>query len=252
MSTNKRCHKYHIFVRFGCDASFYPTIDFSHKKQYNNYILKVMVDFVLNDIKNIVAKNIAELRQARGMTQFDLAEQLNYTDKAVSKWERGESIPDVTVLLKIADLFGVSLDFLVREEHTALEARKEMEPTHRYSRGVITCVSLITVWFVALFSFVILSVTPEAIPNTWLAFIYAIPVTAIVWLVLNSIWFNRRFNYVIISVLMWTGLLSIHLTAFVIGHQNPWECYLLGIPGQLIIIFWSMMKLRKKKNKTKQ
>ena len=198
----------------------------------------------MEDIKSIVAKNISELRQASGMTQIDLAEKLNYTDKAISKWERGESLPDVAVLCRIADLFGVSLDFLAREEHTRIEAEKEMAPSRVYNRGIITCVSVLTVWFTALFTFVILAVTPEELPYKWLCFIYALPVTAIVWLVLNSVWFNRRVNYFIISLLMWTGLLSIHMTALCLG-VSAWQIYLLGVPGQLIILFWSRIKNRK-------
>ncbi len=197
------------------------------------------------DVKDIVAKNLIELRQASGMTQFDLAEKLNYTDKAVSKWERGESLPDVSILLKIADLFGVSLDFLVREEHSLREAQREMSGSPRYNRPIITCVSLLVVWFVSLFSFVVLSLLPQDIPNTWLCFIYALPASSIVWLVLNSVWFNRRFNYVLISLLMWTGLLAVHMSVLALG-RNMWQMYLLGIPGQLIIIFWSLIKKRKK------
>ena len=49
------------------------------------------------------------------LTQIELAEKINYSDKAVSKWERGESIPDVSVLLELSKLFGVSIDFLVTE-----------------------------------------------------------------------------------------------------------------------------------------
>ena len=199
----------------------------------------------MEDIKSTVAKNITSLRNAAGMTQFDLAERLSYTDKAVSKWERGESLPDVSVLLQIADLFGVTLDFLVREEHSRYEARKEISGERIYNRGIITCVSLLTVWFAAIFTFVILAVTPEDIPYKWLSFIYAVPASAIVWLVLNSVWFNKRFNYILISILMWTGLFSVHITAAVFG-SNIWQIYLLGIPGQLIIIFWSMIKRRKK------
>ncbi len=199
----------------------------------------------MEDIKNTIAKNLLQLRQASGMTQFDLAEKLNYTDKAVSKWERGESLPDVSVLLKIADLFGVSLDFLVREEHTKNEAKKEMDGAPEYNRGIITGVSLLLVWFVALFSFVVLSLLPKPTPAAWLCFIFAIPASAIVWLVLNSVWFNRRFNYFLITALMWSALLCAHVSALALG-KNIWQCYLLGIPGQLMIILWSMIKKRKK------
>ena len=66
------------------------------------------------DIKIVIAKNIADLRLANGMTQLELAERINYSDKAVSKWERAESMPDIAVLTEIADLFQVSLDDLVR------------------------------------------------------------------------------------------------------------------------------------------
>ena len=199
----------------------------------------------LAEIKNNIAKNITELRQAAGMTQFDLAEKLSYTDKAVSKWERGESIPDVTVLCQIADLFGVSLDFLVREEHSQKETLKEMSGASRYNRGVVTCVCILLVWFLSLFAFVVTEAIPQETPNAWLCFIYAVPASAIVWLVLNSVWFNRRFNYILISLLMWTFLVSVHVTALVLG-RNFWQGYLLGIPGQLIIIFWSLLRKRKK------
>ena len=69
----------------------------------------------MNDIKAIIAKNITDLRLAKGLTQLELAEQLHYSDKAVSKWERGESVPEISTLMAIADLFGVTLDHLVNE-----------------------------------------------------------------------------------------------------------------------------------------
>ncbi len=71
----------------------------------------------MQDLKPIIAKNIAELRKAASMTQIELATRLNYSDKAVSKWERGESIPDVGVLKEIADLFEVRVDYLLTEDH---------------------------------------------------------------------------------------------------------------------------------------
>ena len=72
----------------------------------------------MDELKNIIAENLQSLRRDAGMTQAALAEKLNYTDKAVSKWERGESVPDVAVLRDIADLFGVTVDYLLRSDHT--------------------------------------------------------------------------------------------------------------------------------------
>ena len=71
----------------------------------------------MENLKHLIALNIAALRRAQGMTQITLAEKLHYSDKAISKWERGESLPDISVLKEIADLFGVTVDYLLYE-HT--------------------------------------------------------------------------------------------------------------------------------------
>lgn len=201
----------------------------------------------MNDIKSAVAKNISELRQSRGMTQIELAEKLNYSDKAISKWERAESIPDITVLVTIAELFGVTLDYLVREEHS-VEERKEATnaPTPKYNRHLIAAMSVILVWFIALLVFVLLALFATSLTGEWLAFLYAVPVASIVMLVFNSVWFDSRKNYFIISVLVWSILLAIHITVFVAGY-NLWLLYLLGIPGQLVILMWSKLKKPAKK-----
>ena len=204
----------------------------------------------MQDIKPIIAKNITALRQGAKLTQIELAERLNYSDKAVSKWERAESIPDITVLKAVADMFGVPLDYLVTENPQLPEVSEEpQEPEAPVNKGrnhkVITALSILLVWFVATTVFVVLY---QAL-NTklhFLAFAYAVPVSMIVWLVMNSIWFSHRFNFLIISLLMWTGLGCVVLTLFLCGIQY-WQLMLFGILGQVIIITWSKFQYRQKK-----
>ncbi len=199
------------------------------------------------DIKGTIAKNIARLRQGKGMTQIELAEQLNYSDKAVSKWERGESLPDISVLLEISKLFEVTLDYLVQEEHAAPKPKKKKEPlAARYNRGFITGVSVMLVWFIALFAFVVVSLVVEGNQGQWLSFLYALPICFVVWLTFNSTWFDTRVNYLIISLLMWSGLTCIHVSLYVFCSMNAWLLYLLGIPGQIIILMWMGIKPRPK------
>lgn len=200
----------------------------------------------MQDIKPIVAKHIAQLRMAGGMTQSQLAEKLNYSDKAVSKWERGESLPDVAVLTQIADLFGVTLDYLVRGEQPAQAEKPSCEgeklPSHKkHNQSVITCMGILVVWLVAALIFIIIHMTPVNDRVEVLIFIYAVPATVIVWLVFNSVWFNRRRNFLIISLLMWSVLLTTFLTLLAIG-VNVWLVFLLGIPGQFIIFMWSKLR----------
>ena len=74
----------------------------------------------MSDLKQIVANNIIKLRKEKKLTQAEFANKLNYSDKAVSKWERAESTPDIIVLKQISDLFGISVDYLLNE-HTESE-----------------------------------------------------------------------------------------------------------------------------------
>lgn len=196
----------------------------------------------MDDLKVVIAKNISDLRKSHGYTQFELAEKLNYSDKSVSKWERGDSIPDVVVLKELADLFGVSLDYMTEAEHAVKTEPKQTVKRKIHNFSFITGISILLVWLIATLVFVIIDIVAKNAVMHWLAFVYAVPVSMIVWLVLNSIWFNRRRNFLIISLLMWSLLLSVFITF--IPFVNVWKIFVLGIPGQIIILMWS--KLRSK------
>ena len=189
--------------------------------------------------KTTVAKNIGRLRQASGMTQAELAAKLNYSDKAVSKWERGESLPDVAVLAQIADLFQVSLDWLVRGE--VMSAEPAVKERSHLNRTLVTIMSVVLVWLVASLVFMVIHLITGGNVVNALVFIYAIPASLIVWLVFNSIWFKPIMNFIIISLLMWSMLVTIQMTILPFGY-NVWPIYLLGIPGQIIIFIWSKLK----------
>lgn len=204
----------------------------------------------MTDIKSTVASNISSLRNACGLTQAELAEKLNYSDKSVSKWERGESLPDISVLMEIAGLFGVTVDYLVTDDHSdtphpkadaphiAVEQKKKTLRNH----GFITGMSVLLVWLVAALAFVILDIISDIKNAHYLAFAFAVPVSMIVWLVFNSIWFNRRRNFLIISLLMWSLLAALCLSFTIIGGINIWLVMILGFFGQAIIILWSRLK----------
>lgn len=196
----------------------------------------------MQELKFIIAKNIQKLRQEKGMTQLELAEKLNYSDKTVSKWERGESLPDIVVLKSVADLFGVTLDYLVEEEHDGKPVTKEtMDRNYRRNCYIITGTSIFIVVLMATLIFGILFMFFPGTGYPWLCYAYAVPAALIVWLVFNSIWFNPRKNFMIVSLLVWSLFLALYLTFSVMGyHIIP--ILLVGIPAQLIIWMWSKLK----------
>lgn len=204
----------------------------------------------MKDIKSIVAKNMTELRQANNMTQMELAEKLNYSDKTISKWERAESTPDISVLAEIAELFGVTLDYFVTEEqskreHSKREHRREREREvtdgAKYNRRIIAYISESVPWLVAILAFIITTLIINKMTFQILYFSYALPIAMIVKLVFNSVWFNPRHNYFIISLLVWSLLAAIHITFLQCGI-NVALIYLLGVAGQIVIVLWSFIK----------
>lgn len=195
------------------------------------------------DLRDIIAKNISELRQSGGITQSKLAEYLNYTDKAVSKWERGEAIPDVTVLKQIADYFEVSVDYLLEETHEP--PKKAPTPASRRNRFFISALAYALVWLIATFAFVEVNIfVEEAVFPTWLLFIYAVPASSVVALVFNSIWGRRRLNFLIISVGIWSALLAVYLTTLAVFSHNVWLVFIIGIPAEIIVLLWSGLSIK--------
>lgn len=194
----------------------------------------------MDEFKKVVAGNITRLRTSMNLTQAQLGEKLNYSDKSISKWERGESIPDVFVLKKIADLAGVTVDYIINPHSDDEEIQPNKTEGRRYSRRFITLTVLAGIWALAVLLFVILWIA--GIVN-WLIFVYAIPVSLIMLLVLNSVWGDRSWNLYIISGLVWGIICSVYLTAL---KYNWWQLFLLGIPAQIIIIFAFSIKRKPK------
>ena len=131
-------------------------------------------------------------------------------------------------------------------EHGKLLPEDKSERHRRiYNHGLITAMAVVLVWLLALMIFVVIEIAWPAARLHWLAFVFAVPLSGVVWLVMNSIWFNKKRNYLIISLLMWALLAAIFVTLLNVGI-NVWLIFLLGVPCQLILIFGSMLKFRKK------
>ncbi len=199
----------------------------------------------MDSIKTTVAKNITELRLANNMTQLELSEKLNYSDKTISKWERAESSPDISVLVEIADLFNVSLDELVRPKKTEEKPIEAEAPKFQYNYRAIAYISESVPWLIAIFAFIITTLITRDTTFQWLYFVYALPIVLIVKLIFNSVWFNPRHNYFIISALIWCILATIHIT-FLFFKINVSLIYVLGIAAQFVIILWSFIKKPKR------
>lgn len=181
----------------------------------------------MEDLKFITAANIISLRTKAGMTQAQLAELLNYSDKSVSKWERAEAVPDAYVLKHMSEIFGVSVDYLL-SSHNAWEPISQKQK-RRYRSEIIVLISMVGIWTLAFFIFIIGWILGHLF---WMVFIYAIPISLITLLVFNSVWEKGKRNYYIISTLVVSIFVMFYLALL---RWNPWQILLLIVPAELIV-----------------
>ncbi len=202
----------------------------------------------MKDLQQILITNLIALRKDRGLTQIELGEQVNYSDKTISKWENGDSCPNIEAAYRLAVFYGVTVDDLLREDFLAgrasasvSEAPEEGKPPRRYNRNVIGLLAIMVVWAVATVLFAILRLTPVGV-KAWIVYPWALPSSLIVALVFNSLWGNRRKNYAIISAMVWSLLTALFFT---IAFPRLWTLFLLGVPAQITVVLWSQLKKKK-------
>ena len=200
---------------------------------------------LLSDLKLISASNIIRLRTQAGFTQAELGEKLNYSDKTISKWERGEAIPDAYVLTQMAEIFNVTVDYLL-STHDAWEnpnAQEEQEQgISRHSVNMIIAIAVLGVWTMALSVFVLLWLLGFIV---WQSFIVALPVSILTYMVLICV-FNRRkyLQYVIAAF-----VLSIFvLLYFMLPLQKPWQLFLVAAPSIVLVFLSCNIRQRPRKN----
>ena len=197
----------------------------------------------MDEIKNIIANNLMSLRKSNKLTQLELAEKLNYSDKAISKWERGESLPDVLLLKSLADMYGVTIDYFMKE-HTKDEAKAyKPKKDHLSNKLIITLLSCLVVWVCATILYVNMKIIFDH--YYWMIWLWAIPVSCILLIVFSSIWGNRNLVLLSVSLFIWTFIACGYLQFL---KYNLWSIFLIGIPLQFAIILWGKLKPREKKN----
>lgn len=186
--------------------------------------------------REIVAQNIYYLRTVNHWTQYELGEKLNYSDKAISKWERADGLPDAFVLHKMSELFGVTVDYILTE-HSDQDKKVETRPTKK-NRRLVANIVMVGVTAIALLFFVIFALTMQK--YYWQVFIYVLPALCVVSIVFSSIWEKGRGLFLFISGLIWSILLTIYVA---IERYDIWMIFLLGIPAQIIVFLSFRIKI---------
>lgn len=185
-------------------------------------------------VKRILASNIASYRKESNLTQSELAEKIFYSDKSVSKWERAEGVPDICVLVMLADLFGVTVNDLLSEKH-----KKSKHVAPKLKHVIVTLMSIGLVWLVATVVFFVIKIAAPTLAKAWLTFIYAIPVTFIVSFVFSSLWHTIVSRFLSLSGIIWGIALALDVTFSI---QNMFLIYPIAGALQVLVILWFLLK----------
>jgi transcriptional regulator with XRE-family HTH domain len=200
-------------------------------------------------LSKIIAENLTLYRKNANLTQLEVAEKLNYSDKSVSKWEQGNGVPDVFVLQQLAEMYGVTVNDFLCQHQTPPAPPKRKDNVNRW---IIMLLAAGLCWLVAVVVYVFLGLFKVSSEYTWLSFIFAIPVMFIVLVVLACVWKFYILRIVSASAIVWSGLLAIYLVLRLVLREEAYLIFFIGIPLQVLIIFWFGLRHRVRKKREKK
>ena len=177
------------------------------------------------ELNEIFAENLTALRTEAKMTQLELGNAISYSDKAISKWERGEAIPDAYVLMSLAKIFGVTVDYMLHDHNGKPRSKR----TNYLSIAFLSIIAVFTVFAIAYISVLLASGL-----NYWLFFVYAGVISLIMITVFNSLWGKPSLNILIVGALV-AGIIAM-IYAILLPIGNMWQILLLIIPAEAIVI----------------
>lgn len=195
-------------------------------------------------LKKIVGNNLTKLRKEKGLTQIQLAQMFSYSDKAISKWECGETLPDLETLKSLTDYYGVTLDYLVHndsEENQEYYQKPKKAPVNTVAIAVIFSM-IAPLLCVALYIALQLSIQY----NYWMAFLWWIPIDALILFIFAWIWWGKKIRSLFGIILSWTSVVFTYLELGIdLPNQigwNIWEIILIAIPLTIAFVLWARVR----------
>ena len=214
----------------------------------NSLLFRSLAPMMIPSMKNqvsklTIAKNLTDLRKISGLTQAQLAEKLGYTDKAISKWEHAETLPDVITLATIADFYGVTLDYLT----TTDEIRKKQQPTNKsqaLNKTLAILMAVTAIWIISAVVYTVLFTVFHQ--HIWTAFVWPVPLSFSLAFTFLIFWGTRKSRMIISTIAVWTSLAAIYLE---LGRTLPdnagwafWSIFFIGIPLTVLSVLWYFIR----------
>jgi transcriptional regulator with XRE-family HTH domain len=191
-------------------------------------------------IRDFVAKKLIFYRRQKGLTQSELAEKINYSDKSVSKWERAEGMPDICVLNKIGEICNFSLEDFFGDED--MEKKRIAD---KKKKVIVPILSVGILWLAALLACFILQVSGLA-GVCPIILISSVPAMFIIFIVFSALWWSLPVCAGMVSGLIWSAVVCIH---FLLPDIKPMYSCIVAAVFQIMTILWVLLRIQKVKIK---
>lgn len=202
--------------------------------------------------REIIARNITYLRKKHGLSQLELAEKIQYSNKNISKWEKAETTPSVFTLKRLAEIFGITVDELVstlqeeKDKEGLSEETDDTEPDDRKDSKVKMVLGLpisikvlyllmteAIILVMAFIAIVVLGFADVTSFNKWLLLLYILPAMSLAVFIF-IICVKKRVDIISLSLFGW--LLSLCFFVTFRSAKNVHLIFLLMATIQFLII----------------
>lgn len=195
----------------------------------------------------VVGANLLKLRKHKKLTQLELAKLLNFSDKTISKWESGESLPNIDVLTQLTKFYEISMNDLVDPNFEPEKNQTQKIDDVKIKKVIVSLLFITILWLVLAVIFVYAKIYAGA--NLWTVFIWGVPISCVIAIVFNRFWGNSKVALYLISVLIWTFLAAVYLQFM---DYSLWVIFILGVPAEVLTILWYGLRKQTAKMKSNQ
>lgn len=200
----------------------------------------------MKELNEIIGNNLTFLRKKAGLTQSELGEKFNYSDRTVSKWEQGDVVPNVETLKQIADYYGVSVDYILKEHTSEDDFLAIVKKTPNASNKILLIALIVTIVLAICVTIYVASIynlktINPAINRWWSVFIWGLAVSFLIMAYMTRrLFHSKKWMLIYVSCFVWITLLAAFFTFIFDGIY--WYLFFIGLPIQGALIL--MMNLK--------
>ena len=198
----------------------------------------------MENLREIIATNIINLRKAKNWTQVKLARRINFSDKAVSRWEKGEVMPDIETIQRLSEVFDVPMTAIIEKQKKQQQETKT-KPT---KQEVLSQIFLVCeIWTILSVAYAYLNISSGL--NVWKIFLWGVPATVLLLYIVNLRHKHNVSSFVYGTIFIWTFTACLFIQMI---HLHAWFFFILGIPIQGMLVVRYLVKHEQRKRKDEE